>query len=116
MTARAGALDELVSSGALEDATGTSKDSITAELERLSNQSEVDATLEKLRAEVGGAAKPAVSAAPPPAVGAADSAGGSTSTEAVKPAKDADSRKRSRRGFERRIHHREVRGRPLVLF
>ncbi len=92
MTARAGALDELVSSGALEDATGTSKDSITAELERLSNQSEVDATLEKLRAEVGGAAaKPAVSAAPPPAVGAADSAGGSTSTEAVKPAKDADS-------------------------
>src|SRR5690606_2708079 len=33
MQARAGAIDELVASGALDDATGTSKDSITAELE-----------------------------------------------------------------------------------
>ena len=49
--------------GALEDATGTSKDSITAELERLSSTSDVEDTLAKLRAEVGGAPeKPAVEA------------------------------------------------------
>ena len=41
MTARAGALDELLASGALQDATGTTKDPIAAELERLSSASDV---------------------------------------------------------------------------
>ena len=36
MQARAGAIDELLASGALDDATGTAKDDITAELERMS--------------------------------------------------------------------------------
>ena len=42
MQARAGAIDELMASGALEDATGTSKDSISAELERMASTSEVE--------------------------------------------------------------------------
>lgn len=49
MTARAGAIDELLASGALEDATGTSKDSITVELERLSSASDVESTRKHLK-------------------------------------------------------------------
>ena len=73
MTARAGAIDELLASGALEDATGTSKDPITAELERLSSASDVESTLDALKAELEApASTPSVPAAtPPPAVTAA---------------------------------------------
>jgi len=61
MTARAGAIDELLASGALDDATGTSKDTITVELERMSSVSEVEDSLSKLKAEIsGGAPAPAV--------------------------------------------------------
>ncbi|HEX2896250.1 MAG TPA: PspA/IM30 family protein [Marmoricola sp.] len=49
LQARAGALDELLSSGALEDASGTTKDDIQLELERMSSSSQVDADLERLR-------------------------------------------------------------------
>jgi phage shock protein A len=66
MTARAGAIDELLASGALDDATGTSKDSITVELERLSSSSDVEDTLAKLRSEVDAAPEqPAVEAPKP---------------------------------------------------
>ncbi|HQZ85142.1 MAG TPA: hypothetical protein PLB21_05855, partial [Actinomycetota bacterium] len=68
MTARAGAIDELLASGALVDATGTSKDSLTAELERMSSASEVEDSLSRLKAEIAGPAAPAVAAAAPPAV------------------------------------------------
>ncbi len=72
MTARAGAIDELLASGALEDATGTSKDSITAELERLSSNSDVEDTLAAMRAEVSAAEeRPAVEAPKSNAGGAA---------------------------------------------
>ena len=61
MQARATALDELMASGALEDVTGTSKDSITLELERMASQSEVEDTLSKMKAEIDGpAATPAI--------------------------------------------------------
>jgi len=53
LQARAGAIDELIASGALEDVTGTSKDDITAELERMSAGSEVELELARLRAETG---------------------------------------------------------------
>ena len=63
MTARAGALDELLAAGALEDATGTTRDPITAELERMSSAADVEDTLAKLKAEVAPAPeKPAVEA------------------------------------------------------
>jgi phage shock protein A len=83
MTARAGAIDELLASGALSDATGTSKDPITAELERLSSASDVEDTLAKLRAEVGVAPeKPAVEA-PKAAPAAPTAAAPAEITEAV---------------------------------
>lgn len=55
MTARAGAIDELLASGALEDATGTAKDDLTRQLEEMASNSEVDNQLAALKAELGGA-------------------------------------------------------------
>ena len=73
MQARAGAIDELMASGALEDATGTGKDSITAELERMASTSEVEDTLAQMKAELsGGATAPAVEAPAAPAVEAGE--------------------------------------------
>ncbi len=64
MTARAGALDELLASGALDDATGVSKDSLTLELEHMAKTNEVDTQLAALRAELAGPATTPVTAAP----------------------------------------------------
>ena len=55
MTARAGAIDELMASGALEDTTGSTKDSLTRELEEMASASDVDNQLAALQAEIGGA-------------------------------------------------------------
>jgi len=52
MQARAGAIDELLASGALDDPSGTAKDDITAELERMSSGSSVELELARLRGEV----------------------------------------------------------------
>jgi phage shock protein A len=57
MQARAGAIDELLASGALDDAT-TSRDALDAELGRAVASASVDAELAKLRAEIGPAAEP----------------------------------------------------------
>jgi len=69
MTARAGALDELMASGALDDATGTSKDSLSAELERMASNNEVEAQLASLRAELGFATETKAIPQAPPAPG-----------------------------------------------
>jgi phage shock protein A len=58
MQARAGAIDELLASGALDDASGTAKDDITVELERMSSQNDVELELARLKGEIG-AAEPA---------------------------------------------------------
>jgi phage shock protein A len=55
MQARAGAIDELVASGALDDVSGTSKDNLTIELERMASASQVDSELAALQAEIGAA-------------------------------------------------------------
>jgi phage shock protein A len=55
MQARAGAIDELIASGALEDPSGLGKDDITAELERMSSQSDVELQLTKMKQELGAA-------------------------------------------------------------
>ena len=52
MQARAGAIDELLASGALDDPSGTAKDDITAELERMSSGNQVELELSRLRGEV----------------------------------------------------------------
>ncbi|WP_034483356.1 PspA/IM30 family protein [Actinomadura oligospora] len=52
MKARAGAIDELLASGALEDFSGP-RDDIQAELDRMGATTGVDAELEALKAELG---------------------------------------------------------------
>jgi phage shock protein A len=56
MQARAGAIDELLESGALDDLSGSRGDSIDRELAQLSVTSGVDAELARLRAELGSGA------------------------------------------------------------
>ena len=58
MQARAGAIDELLASGALDDATGTSKDNITLELERMSSGSDVENELAAMKAQLSGGSAP----------------------------------------------------------
>jgi phage shock protein A len=52
LQARAGAIDELLASGALDDPTGMAKDDITAELDRLSSSQDVEIELQRLRGEL----------------------------------------------------------------
>jgi phage shock protein A len=60
MQARAGAIDELLASGALEDATqpGGHRDDIQAELDRLSAGSDVERDLARLKGELAGGQTP----------------------------------------------------------
>ncbi len=65
MQARAGAIDELLASGALNDPTGTAKDDISLELERMSSTSDVELELSRLKGELGaGEAPKALGGAP----------------------------------------------------
>jgi phage shock protein A len=60
LQARAGAIDELIASGALDDAASlNSGDDITRELEAMSSQSDVEAELAALKAQTSGGALPA---------------------------------------------------------
>jgi phage shock protein A len=59
MQARSGAIDELISSGALEDVSSDGKDDITRELEQMSASSDVDAQLAQMKAQLGGPTAPA---------------------------------------------------------
>ncbi|HEY2443496.1 MAG TPA: PspA/IM30 family protein [Streptosporangiaceae bacterium] len=52
MQARAGAIDELLASGALEDASGMPRDDIQAELDRMGASNSVDLELERLKGEL----------------------------------------------------------------
>ena len=52
LQARAGAIDELLASGALDDPTGMAKDDITAELDRLSSSQDVELELQRLKTEL----------------------------------------------------------------
>lgn len=59
MQARAGAIDELIASGALEDATAIGQgDDIARELEAMSSQSDVEAELAALKSGTSGAGQP----------------------------------------------------------
>lgn len=63
MQARAGAIDELLASGALEDHVGGTPDAIQAELDKLSIGGGVDDDLARLKGELsGGAAAPQIEA------------------------------------------------------
>lgn len=59
MQARAGAIDELIESGALEDLTGAQGDSIDRELNKVAAEGAVNAELEAMKREMGaGGANP----------------------------------------------------------
>jgi phage shock protein A len=61
MQARAGAIDELVASGALTDVSSMGKDNITVELERMASENDVNTQLEALKRELdGGTPKPQI--------------------------------------------------------
>ncbi|GAA1560644.1 MULTISPECIES: PspA/IM30 family protein [Brevibacterium] len=49
LQARAGAVDELIASGALEDVTGSSKDDLSAQLDALSSDNDVEMELNRMR-------------------------------------------------------------------
>src|SRR6266516_36503 len=53
MQARAGAIDELMASGALDDVTGTPRDDIQAELDSMRGGQNIDLELQRLRGELG---------------------------------------------------------------
>jgi len=58
LQARASAIDELTSTGALEDLTAGDQSQLDRELAQLSASSQVDSELAKLKAEVGGGGEP----------------------------------------------------------
>ena len=59
MQARAGAVDELIASGALDDQVSGGKDDITLELEKMGATGGVDAELAAMKAQLGGGSAPA---------------------------------------------------------
>jgi phage shock protein A len=55
MQARAGAIDELMASGALDDVTGTQRDDIQAELDSMRGGQDIEIELQRLKGEIGAA-------------------------------------------------------------
>ena len=78
MQARAGAIDELMASGALEDVTGTPRDDIQAELDAMRGGQSVELELERLKGELGQAAPKEIGAGEPAAQGRPADAGSQT--------------------------------------
>ena len=65
MKARAGAIDELMASGALDDVVSGPRDDIQAELDRMGASSGVDNELERMKAELGqGSPAPQIESGP----------------------------------------------------
>jgi phage shock protein A len=80
MRARAGAIDELMASGALDDMVGGPRDDIQLELDRMGASHDVDAELARLKGELG------QGSAPKQIEAGADGAAGTT--EAARAAED----------------------------
>ncbi len=73
MKARAGAIDELMASGALDDVVSGPRDDIQAELDRMGAGHDVDAELARMKTELEqGSAPRQLESTPEPAQGAAD--------------------------------------------
>jgi phage shock protein A len=58
LQARAGAIDELLASGALDDQSGLAKDDLAAELDRVAGGGDVELELERMKAELSGGPAP----------------------------------------------------------
>jgi phage shock protein A len=86
MRARAGAIDELMASGALDDMVSGPHDDIQAELDRMGAGHGVDAELERMRAELSqGSAPKQIEGAGPAADGAASAAPAAEPSQAGEP-------------------------------
>jgi phage shock protein A len=82
MQARAGAIDELLASGALNDPTGTSTDDIQLELDRMSSTNDVESQLAAMKGQLSGApATPAIEGAATTATPAAPAAAAAAAAE-----------------------------------
>jgi len=79
LQARAGAVDELLASGALDDVTGSSKDDITMELERLASTSDVELELARMKGQLEAGSSASTPAIEGTAEGASGDTGGSPS-------------------------------------
>jgi phage shock protein A len=94
MQARAGAIDELLASGALEDASGTPRDDIQAELDRMGAGTSIDFELERLKGELSGGEAPkeigAADGATQPAAQQPAAASAAEPVEPVEPPKGED--------------------------
>ena len=64
LQARAGAVDELLASGALDDPSGTFKDDITRELDAMASSASVEDELAAMKTQLGLAAGPTAAPAP----------------------------------------------------
>ena len=62
MQARAGAIDELLASGALEDHVGGKQDTIQAELDKLGADHSIESELAQMKGELGGGSRPEIEA------------------------------------------------------
>jgi phage shock protein A len=92
MQARAGAIDELMASGALEDVTGTQRDDIQAELDQMRGGQDVELELERLKGEIGAAPAREIESGPAEDGGAAQAATPASPAEQpqVSPARPAE--------------------------
>ena len=81
MQARAGAIDELLASGALEDHVGGQQDAIQAELDKLGAGNEVESELARMKGELESGAPRQIEA---------NSNGDARSSEATQPAETAE--------------------------
>jgi phage shock protein A len=91
MRARAGALDELMASGALEDMVSGPHDDIQAELDRMGAGQGVDRELARMKAEIASSAPRQLEGAQPgSADGASADASGATAVDPAEPPVDAE--------------------------
>jgi phage shock protein A len=94
MKARAGAIDELMASGALDDMVGGPRDDIQAELDRMGAGHDVDAELARMKGELGQGSAPrqieGTANGDAAAAGAASAASDGQAAQAVPPAQPAD--------------------------
>jgi phage shock protein A len=74
MQARAGAIDELMASGALDDVTGTPRDDIQAELDSMRSGGDIELELQRLKGELGPGSTQAIEGGAPASDGAAQPA------------------------------------------
>jgi phage shock protein A len=86
MQARAGAIDELMASGALDDVTGTPRDDIQAELDSMRSGPGIEMELERLKGELGTGSKQAIEGGAAGSGGPAGSDGAAGSAGAARPA------------------------------